>query len=998
MSIELSPASFTAFFEAMHGYVPFQWQADLAKRVLSGDGWPHAIDVPTGMGKTAVLDIAVYALASQAAMRATERTAPTRTLFIVDRRVIVDQAYDRAVRIAGKLANATDGVLHDVAAALRSIAPRGAQPLAAVRMRGGTTWGWRWLEAPSQPAIVVGTVDQMGSRLLFRGYGVGRHVRPIDAALCGTDCLVVLDEAHLSVPLVETAVTVARYDQAAARPVLPHRRPRPIVMSATLPDDLADVHRLDPAAETSATAQARLRVERLVVPIELESSARDPVSDLARAMTETAVGYLNDPAIERIAVVCNTVGLARAVHSALARAAADADLCLLTGRCRPIDRERIAAEWGEQLKATTDRPPRARPLVAVATQTIEVGADFDVDLLVTEASPLDSLLQRLGRLDRLGRLGTSAAVVLHHERRHGVDDPVYGGATDATWRWLQDLVPGRVPRVRAIDVASTTRSAPRTDLGPLALPSKLEHAERAAMIAEAPPAPVALGPTLAAWARTDPVPEPDQPVAPFLHGIGRDVAQVLVCWRAGLPRREDTAAREAWEEELSTVPVSSLESVEVPIWEVRRFLAGAPPRALPDLEGTAEDDDGLLDEVLPVEAWIKRDESVLRAAGARLRPGDTVVIRAEDGGHDEWGWTGSAGSPVVDIADACQRGPTLRLRPEVLAGTMGGNRDEWERRIRAATQPGADDGQTELKSEILLVIAAHHSDHESSVAGHVRAIASELAARPLVVPSRRRPGVAVARAIGPEGSQWFLVTARRRDRGGTITDRDGDEGEATSSAAPRRVTLAEHLADVGERAAGIAKQMGLPEDIVAALDLAGRAHDLGKADPRFQAMLHGGVRGALRAEAAGTPLAKSGMDPGDRLAFSRARDAAGWPRGMRHEALSALLLASKLDEEASIADGLDRDLVTHLVASHHGWGRPLLPAMTDSDPRAVQAFIPGVEHPAAIDPDGHLIDWEAPSRFERLGRCYGWWGLALLEATLRLADIACSEEYGKEAH
>jgi CRISPR-associated endonuclease/helicase Cas3 len=144
------------------------------------------------------------------------------------------------------------------------------------------------------------------------------------------------------------------------------------------------------------------------------------------------------------------------------------------------------------------------------------------------------------------------------------------------------------------------------------------------------------------------------------------------------------------------------------------------------------------------------------------------------------------------------------------------------------------------------------------------------------------------------------------------------------------------------------------------------------------------------------------MDPADRAAFRLAQQQSSYPPGMRHEALSvriaALLLPRNADTSTpgiraggasdALGAGLDADLVLHLIASHHGHGRPLLPAITDPSPVTVEVPLDGAVK-AKLD-SAETIDWDSPGRFSRLCARHGYWGLALLEAIVRLADIWCS--------
>ena len=174
------------YFRAIVGHDPWPWQRRLYAALVGGDV-PDAVDLPTGLGKT--ITVLVLLLA-----RLRNGELPRRIVYIVDRRAIVDQTAAAIGAWIDRIAELPPLVrAFDACAAFPAERPVGLGVL-----RGGLADDGVWRLDPARPAVVVGTVDMIGSRLLFTGYGDGRWSRPLHAGLLGHDAVVVLDEAHLA--------------------------------------------------------------------------------------------------------------------------------------------------------------------------------------------------------------------------------------------------------------------------------------------------------------------------------------------------------------------------------------------------------------------------------------------------------------------------------------------------------------------------------------------------------------------------------------------------------------------------------------------------------------------------------------------------------------------------------------------------------------------------------------------------------------------------------
>jgi CRISPR-associated endonuclease/helicase Cas3 len=440
---------------------------------------------------------------------------------------------------------------------------------------------------------------------------------------------------------------------------------------------------------------------------------------------------------------------------------------------------------------------------------------------------------------------------------------------------------------------------------------------------------------------------------------------VSVVWRADLTEPLNDRASAIVE----CLPPRSGEALAVPIRAARRWLAGSTPEVADQLSD--------VEAGPPEEQRVDGSRQALRWRGAlddetqliqasNIRPGDTLVVPSSYGGCDQFGWAPESAEPVMDEAAEpyLSRHAALRLHPALWRPLSEGVSWADARTALAEADPNARAVLSQLREFAL---------NDTMLASRLGAFENRGLARG-------------AHPYDPTDEEvdipfGFVLIAKSANG---VLHKDGRAEAATESdeagsfdRAP--VLLEDHVRDVADKVAAFAGALALPAKTRESLLLAAQWHDDGKADPRFQALLHEPF------DEKDAVLAKSGRTIG--LAERRA---AGVPTHWRHEALSIRLAAQRLRDDAP--PSVDSDLVMFLIGSHHGQGRPFFRHADpwDYSERALR----GVDLGPGPGPERLGFNWRGrdwAEIFTELRGSYGTWGLAFLEAVLRLADHRASE-------
>lgn len=365
-------------FALLTGNPPFPWQRALYGRLLVND-IPTACDLPTGLGKTSVIALWLLALTRNPKL-------PRRLVYVVNRRTVVDQSTAEAERLRRRLLEPRARHLCDALEALSAVSAE--HPLAISTLRGEFADNALWRRDPSRPAIIVGTVDMVGSRLLFSGYGCGFRSKPLHAGLLGQDALLVHDEAHLE-PAFQSLLTAVAEEQRRSG------EPRPLeVLALSATGRSAPDFTLGEEDHSHAVVQRRLHAQK-----GLHLHAVDDRKDLPDRIAAKAAELSG-----KILVFLSSVDHAEKCAQTL-RKIQRQSVATLTGTMRGAERDELVTNpvfarflpnpgSGVKLQAGT--------VFLVATSAGEVGIDLSADHLVTDLPPFDALAQRLGRVNRYG--------------------------------------------------------------------------------------------------------------------------------------------------------------------------------------------------------------------------------------------------------------------------------------------------------------------------------------------------------------------------------------------------------------------------------------------------------------------------------------------------------------------------------------------------------------------------------------------------------------------
>ncbi len=493
----MTPIPFAAAFEALTGNPPFPWQEAMYELMVEGQFEElSSCNIPTGLGKTSVIAIWLIALANA------PKKVPRRLVYIVNRRTVVDQATNETEKVRDSLmAESRPQVLLQLANRLVSLCSDRATtvPLAISTLRGQFADNAEWRSDPARPAVIAGTIDMIGSRLLFSGYGCGFRTRPLHAGFLGQDSLMVHDEAHLE-PAFQELLTAIKSEQTRCHDF------RPLKVMELTATSRGKGKSFGLTAFDTNHPEVKKRIEASK---SIKLHALADKNKLADKIVELALRYKDSK--RAVLVFVHKVEDVEIVVAGLAKHAKTQQL---TGTLRGLERDKLPNDpiFCRFLpKATAG----GETVYLVCTSAGEVGVNISADHLICDLSTFESMAQRFGRVNRFGNCDDTEIHVVHPAELD-MTNPL-----DARLKNTLDLL-------RTLD----------NNGSPLAL-GQLDLDRRLAAFSPPPTILPVSDILFDSWALTtirDKLPG-RPPVEPYLHGVSEwEPPQTQVAWREEVGR------------------------------------------------------------------------------------------------------------------------------------------------------------------------------------------------------------------------------------------------------------------------------------------------------------------------------------------------------------------------------------------------------------------------------------------------------------------------------
>ncbi len=611
---------FDCFFAAATGFRRHEYQVRLAcgeRFKCSEDEWLSGssecesmlIDIPTGFGKTGAV---VLAWLWNRVFKQRDDW-PRRLVYCLPMRTLVEQTQQ-----------SVNGWLENLDLAGR----------VGVHVLMGGEDAADWDIHPERDAVLVGTQDMLLSRALNRGYGMSRYRWPMHFGLLNNDCLWVMDEVQLMGPGLWTSAQLDWMRSDRFKSLKPCAT---WWMSATIRPEFLDTRdrknaklpkptplRLSTHDQIHAILQARRPCEIWKAPPtrmkRKQASADDRQAAFAQALANAVVDEHRAASLSL--VVCNTVAEAQKIYAAVKSTyKGDDEVVLLTSRFRPKDRERNQLKLlnfeAVRKRAGSDSSVTVPGLICVSTQVIEAGVDVSARRLWSEVAPWPSIIQRLGRLNRDGRLNGDARAYFWE----GSEKPKRGARLIGPYEAEAVNLGTQLLRELAILYRSDEELSAREALETLR--AQNENADKLKQALTPTPEPFPRAIDVHGLFST----EPDvfggfTDVSPFVRSQDEN-PDVTVFWREW--SSEAQLRRSA---EMIGPAFCRAEGCPVALGRLREFL---------DTSGRAW-------------VWDDKAEAWQATRALDICPGMLVMLRRPDGGYsDEMGWTGCKSDKLHNV-------------------------------------------------------------------------------------------------------------------------------------------------------------------------------------------------------------------------------------------------------------------------------------------------------------------------------------------------------------